>query len=109
MTPRWLADPWTGVIVQPEPLADVDQDAWLVVRVRPALGACAITDVTAAACPFGALLEHRVTVTGHFDDPAAQTCRSHAFEMGGDPGPSKKQMIARCRAAFVVTAVAPAS
>jgi hypothetical protein len=107
LTPRWIADAWSGVIVQPKRLSKVNQDAWLIVRVRPSLGACTITDVEAAPCPFGGLVEKYVTLTGHFDDPVAQTCRSRAWDTGGDPGPSKKQMIASCRAAFVVTAVKP--
>ncbi len=108
MTPHWLADPWWGVILQPEPSPEVDQNAWLIVRVPPSLGSCTITDIRAADCPFGAHLAGHVTITGHFDDPVARTCQSRPFEAGGDPGPSKKQMIARCRAAFVVTALKPA-
>jgi hypothetical protein len=108
MTPHWLADPWWGVILQPQPTPEVDQNAWLIVRVPPSLGNCTITDIRASNCPFGAHLAGHVTITGHFDDPVARTCQSRPFDAGGDPGPSKKQMIARCRAAFVVTAIVPA-
>jgi hypothetical protein len=105
-TPTWIADPWTGVILQPAPLPDVDQTAWLVVRVAPALGTCSITAIRDAACPFGAHLDGYVTLTGHFDDAAAQQCRSRAFVAGQPSGPTKTAMIARCRNEFVVTAIA---
>ena len=105
MTPAWLADDWTGVILQPGPLAEQDQDAWLVVRVGPSLGHCAITYESDPACPFGPHLDGYVVVTGHFDDPAARTCKSARWAAGQDPGPSKANMVARCRARFVVTKV----
>ncbi len=105
MTPAWLADDWTGVILQPGPLTEQDQDAWLVVRVAPSLGRCAITDEGDPACPFGPHLDGYVVVTGHFEDPAATTCKSAPWAAGQDPGPSKAKMVARCRARFVVTKV----
>ncbi len=105
MTPAWLADDWMGVILQPEPLTEQDQDAWLIARVPPSLGRCGITDEGAPACPFGPHLDGYVVVTGHFDDPAAATCKSTAWESGQDPGPSKAKMVARCRARFVVTRI----
>lgn len=107
MTPTWIADNWTGAILQPGPLADQDQDAWLIVRVPPSLGRCSITEVTATDCPFGAHLEGYVTVTGHFDDPVATKCKSVAFSPELDPGPSKSKMVARCRTQFVVSAIKP--
>ena len=47
-----------------------------------------------------------VRVTGHFDDPAAQTCR----EIGSMPGESPRpaaEVIESCRTIFVVTQVVP--
>ena len=41
MTPAWIADPWTAAILQPMPLTEVNQDAWFVVRLTPALGSAA--------------------------------------------------------------------
>ncbi len=105
MTPAWLADDWMGAILQPKPLTEQDQDAWLIARVPPSLGRCAITDEGAPACPFGQHLDGYVAVTGHFDDPAAATCKSAPWESGQDPGPSKAKMVARCRARFVVTRI----
>jgi len=107
MTPAWLADDWMGAILQPEPLTDQDQNAWLVARVQPSLGRCSITDEGAPACPFGPHLEGYVVVTGHFDDPVAATCKSAPWESGQDPGPSKAKMVARCRTRFVVTGIEP--
>lgn len=106
MTPGWIADPWTGVILQPAPLAQVDQSTWFVVRVSPALGKCSVTDIQAAHCPFGTYLDKYVTVTGHFNDGAAPSCKSAALPGQTDPGPSKSKMVARCRREFVVTAIA---
>jgi hypothetical protein len=106
MTPAWIADPWTGVILQPAPLAQADQSAWFVVRVAPVLGKCRVTDIQAAHCPFGPYLDTYVTVTGHFNDPVGKTCQSAPLPGGTDPGPSKSTMAARCRREFVVTAIA---
>lgn len=50
-----------------------------------------------------------VRVTGHFDDPAAQTCQVTEplpSSLGGTPEPSA-QVIERCRMTFVVTEVVP--
>jgi hypothetical protein len=48
-----------------------------------------------------------VRVTGHFDDPAAQTCReTERLEVGGTPAPAKLT-IEGCRRTFVVTQVVP--
>lgn len=106
MTPSWIADPWVGVILQPAPLAQVDQSAWFVVRVTPALGKCRVTDEQAAHCPFGTYLDAYVTVTGHFNDAAASTCKSVPLAGQTDPGPSKAKMVSRCGKEFVVTAIA---
>jgi hypothetical protein len=107
MTPSWIADPWTGVIVQPMELAETDQSAWFVVRVAPALGKCQITDVQASGCPFGQYLDAYVSLTGHFDDATASRCKSEAFAGGTDPGPSTAKMVARCQREFVVTQLGP--
>jgi len=104
-TPHWLADPWWGVILQPGPTPETDQNAWLIVRLAPSLGDCRITDIRATTCPFGSKIEQFVQVTGHFDDPAAPTCQSKPATAGGPAGPSKSQMVARCRSAFVVTEI----
>jgi len=104
MTPSWIADPWTGAILQPAP--PVDQSAWFVVRVTPALGKCRVTDEGAAHCPFATYLDAYATVTGHFNDAAASTCKSVPLAGQTDPGPSKSKMVSRCRKEFVVTAIA---
>jgi hypothetical protein len=45
-----------------------------------------------------------ILVTGHFDDPAALTCR--VVSVGaGSPSPSPSEVIQACRASFVVTDV----
>jgi hypothetical protein len=45
-----------------------------------------------------------VRVTGHFDDPAAQTCQATDAPSGAAPEPRN---VERCRATFVVTEVVP--
>ena len=57
------------------------------------------------------LSEHfytNVRITGHYDDPAAQTCREtgRSPAIGGTPEPAA-ETIARCRGFFVVTQVVP--
>ena len=47
----------------------------------------------------------RVTVTGHFDDPAASTCRSTAALETEPPAP--EFVVLGCRTAFVVTDIQP--
>lgn len=48
----------------------------------------------------------QVTVTGHFDDPAAQTCRETQTLPGESPRPAA-EVIEGCRRTFVVTGVVP--
>jgi hypothetical protein len=49
----------------------------------------------------------QVRVTGHFDDPAAQTCRETALGGGATTLAPAAEMIERCRRTFVVTEVVP--
>lgn len=53
-------------------------------------------------------LNSNVRVTGHYDDPAAQTCREtgRSAGVGGTPEPLAST-IERCRRTFVVTEVLP--
>jgi hypothetical protein len=44
-------------------------------------------------------------ITGHFDDPAAQTCRETQAPFGGATTPPQ-QVIDSCRRVFVLTAFA---
>ncbi|MEX0626599.1 MAG: hypothetical protein WD402_08640 [Chloroflexota bacterium] len=49
----------------------------------------------------------QVRVTGHFDDPAAQTCRETQLGGGATSLAPAAEMIERCRRTFVVTDVVP--
>ena len=49
--------------------------------------------------------EEPVTVTGHFDDPAASTCRSTFAIENYMPAP--EFVVLGCRTAFVVTDIQP--
>lgn len=105
MTPGWIANPFTGTLLQPAGSTAPDQSAWWVVRVSLAIGKCRITSEP-EPCPFTPYLGKDVTVTGHFNDPAAEKCASVPLANGTDPGPAKSQMVARCKKEFVVTAIA---
>lgn len=105
MTPPWIANPFTGVIVQPA-AGNPDQSAWFVMRVAPGLGKCRVTAQESAKCPFAAYVDTFVTVTGHFKDPAAKTCSSAPLSGETNPGPSKSKMVANCKREFVVTVIA---
>ena len=60
------------------------------------------------ASPISAPGQINARVTGHFDDPVAQTCREteRAPAIGGTPQPVA-EAIAQCRRIFVVTEVIP--
>ena len=62
--------------------------------VHPTLG----TDV---------LRDRNVRVTGHFDDPAAQTCQQTELVGGAETLAPAAEMIEACRRIFVVTQVVP--
>jgi hypothetical protein len=49
----------------------------------------------------------QVRVTGHFDDPAAQTCRETQLGGGAETLAPAAETIGRCRRTFVVTEVVP--
>lgn len=53
-----------------------------------------------------AYLDTNVRLTGHFDDPAAQTCREIERIPGESPRPAA-EVIDSCRSTFVVTQVVP--
>lgn len=48
------------------------------------------------------IVGRQLRVTGHFDDPAAQTCRETAAPFGG-PATPPDEVIASCRNLFVMT------
>ena len=47
----------------------------------------------------------QVRVTGHYDDPAAQTCRETQLGGGAETLAPAAEMIEQCRSRFVVTEV----
>jgi hypothetical protein len=50
------------------------------------------------------LMDRSLRITGHYDDPAAQTCRYDPW-MPPDEPPSPEDTIRSCRNTFVITAV----
>ncbi len=96
VVPSWLGETMTDPVLwlkprNPEGCFSEDDCVWVFVHVRPTGG-------VAFALP-----ERWVEVTGHFDDPAAATCRWDG--RSNPPGDTLQQAVDRCRDAFVVTAV----
>ena len=96
VVPSWLGE-WAGL----------DDVLWL--KPHPADGCVAATDCVwtflfashPSALPLAP--DRWVTVTGHFDDPAARTCR--ATGSGPDAVTSDVQAVITCRRHFVVTEI----
>ena len=94
--PAWLGD-WGGL------------ETVLWIKPRPAAGCITDTDCIwlylHAPHPASLALspDRWVTLTGHFDDPVAATCR--ATGTGSDAVPSDALAILTCREHFVVTRI----
>lgn len=99
--PTWLACP-QALLTQVDETRKVDVPFEWSVAVDPP-----------SAVNLADLAGQNVRLTGHFDDPAAQTCHEteRAPQLGGTPEPVA-DTIARCQRTFVVTqmvALAPTS
>ena len=122
----WLADPW-GIgwgspRVEPAWLGDM-LAIWRVLWLKPMptdptgspLGCVEDTDClwlhltspNASALPLSP--DRWVTITGHFDDPAAATCHWIGPEQGYSTPLTKAEAVALCRSHFVVTAIEDAA
>ncbi|MEO8571077.1 MAG: hypothetical protein ABI553_05190 [Chloroflexota bacterium] len=58
---------------------------------------------TAASARAQLVPDGTILVTGHFDDPAALTCR--VVSVAESPSPSPAEVVQGCRASFVITGV----
>jgi hypothetical protein len=108
--PAWL-DPWAGGFLQATgdlsgPAPGYGQGPFLGVAVPPALGACHVTYEEDPACPLAPHLNGWVRVSGHYDDPAALTCRVASTWPASIP---RADTVAACRARFVLSAIGPAT
>jgi hypothetical protein len=113
-TPIWYTEPvWLFAqcnLFFPQPVeAEFDGDTRLQTFVHPDLGTCTYS-LYQAGCPFAPYKGSWVQMTGHLDDPAAQTCTAKfSDEYLGDrdppPPPDPDQVVFECRLAFVATAV----
>ena len=108
--PTWL-DPWAGGLLQATgdlsgPAHGYGQGPFLGVAVPPALGACGVTYEEDPACPLAPHLNGWVRVSGHYDDPAALTCRVASTWPVPIP---RADTVAACRARFVLSAIGPAT
>jgi hypothetical protein len=97
--PTWLGEPLTDPVLwlkprNPDGCFTTDDCVWTFVHIRPG-----------SAVPFQ-LPERWVEVTGHFDDPVAQTCLWDGHS--NDPI-TPARAVETCRDAFVVTAVRDAA
>ena len=91
------------VTVEPDWLA-CPQGSLLLVGETRKVGAPELTVALDPASGASSVGTANVHVTGHFDDPAAQTCREtqRSPSVGGTPEP-RADTIERCRRTFVVT------
>lgn len=91
-SPDWLLQPDPDRYLHMSPVA-IDDIGWFDGILAPGLDARTEWD------------EHWVRVTGHFDDPAAASCRIVVEPgMDGSYG-SREQIVNTCRTQFVVTSV----
>jgi hypothetical protein len=109
--PRWL-DPWAGGLLQAtgdisSPNSGYGSGPFLSVAVPPALGICSSLYEEDPACPLAPHLNGWVRVSGHYDDPAALTCRIAGTSYRNPP--SRSDTVAACRARFVLSAIGPAT
>jgi hypothetical protein len=80
---------------------------FLAVAVPPRLGVCGVNYRTDTTGPLSYYVGKWVRLSGHFDDPAAITCRvTHDYPRNGGPVPSTKQVVDICRRVFVLSSVA---
>jgi hypothetical protein len=95
------------VTVEPDWLA-CPQGFLLLVGETRKVGAPQLTVALDPASDVSSAANTNVHVTGHFDDPAAQTCHEtqRPPSVGGTPEPVADS-IARCRRTFVVTQMVP--
>lgn len=108
--PVWVVDPsWMDGSCNfffPQPTeSQLDADTRLQAFVPPELGSC-----DADGCPFDELKGSWVEITGHLDDPAAETCTmvlSTNFEEAPYPPVGPELTIFNCRLNLVVDAVQP--
>jgi hypothetical protein len=95
VTPSWLGEMPTGPVLwqkprNPDGCFDDDDCVWIFSHVQPGSG------VTLGK------RERWVTLTGHFDDPAARTC---AWDGQTNSRIIRATAVRMCRDAFVVTSV----
>jgi len=90
--PTWFCLPGVFLVV-PDPKASADLPP-LDVYWNPNSGLKPASFVVGAS----------VTITGHFDDPAAATCKVTEVPAGQSP-PAPVQVVLACREAFIVSVV----
>jgi hypothetical protein len=106
--PGWLDPSCNFLLLQPEE-SQYDSFEDLQVFVHPDLGSCTL-GADRSDCPFEALKGSWVELTGHLDDPAADSCvpvLSSNFEEPPYPPPSIDEVVFGCRTRLVVTGVKP--
>ena len=89
----WLAIPDSRRLLRLSPVVEGSDCQWLDAVLQPGLR------------PRAGWQDHWATVTGHFDDPAAQSCRLPPAP-GDEPWyEGRAQVVRDCRSRFVVTKV----
>jgi hypothetical protein len=101
--PAWLAcDSWVSLDVVRKTATTTSIILAYVTTSNPLLAA-----IHPTAEPRDQFMDRNVRVTGHFDDPAAQTCRYAAGSGWPDAEFTASDLISSCRRTFVVTQVMP--
>lgn len=78
----------------------------LAANVHPDLGGCDFGGQSPQSCPLVPWIGQWVTITGHYDDPAAATCEIVPWE-GNVAAPDDAMGRHLCRVRFVLTAIGP--
>lgn len=113
--PDWLYAGWylqpSDRMVELGPSVRAGAGPFLPIAVPAALGSCGADWRTDSSCPFSRYLGRWVRVSGHFDDPAASTCRVSSSSPTANPAsiPSEAQVVEICRSVFVLSGVEPVS
>jgi hypothetical protein len=89
---RWLADPAEERMLRLSPVVTDDMQ-WLEAVLAPGVA------------PNARWSRHWVVVTGHYDDPAADSCRLPPAAADEPFYQGRAEVVARCRSRFVVTEV----
>lgn len=103
--PAWLG-PCPVVFLQGSETEFAAAAEEIAANLHPDLGACDFGGRSPEACPMVPYLGQWITVTGHYNDPAAEKCSVVPWEEN-EAAPDDAFARHQCRHRFVITAVQP--